>query len=82
MNVVSGVRMIRRFVPGMRARGWGRVVQIGGGLAVQPMAMQPHYNATLAARHNLAVSPARELKDTGVTSSRRARSSSARSGGS
>ncbi|MBE1494136.1 NAD(P)-dependent dehydrogenase (short-subunit alcohol dehydrogenase family) [Amycolatopsis lexingtonensis] len=68
VNVVSGVRMIRRFVPGMRARGWGRVIQIGGGLGGQPMAMQPHYNATLAARHNLAVSLARELKGTGVTS--------------
>jgi NAD(P)-dependent dehydrogenase (short-subunit alcohol dehydrogenase family) len=60
--------MIRRLVPGMRARGWGRVIQIGGGLGSQPMAMQPHYNATLAARHNLAVSLARDLKDTGVTS--------------
>lgn len=68
VNVVSAVRMIRHFVPGMRTRGWGRVIQIGGGLAVQPMAMQPHYNAALAARHNLAVSLARDLKDTGVTS--------------
>ncbi|MFC0541421.1 SDR family NAD(P)-dependent oxidoreductase [Kutzneria chonburiensis] len=68
VNVVSGIRMIHRLVPGMRDRGWGRVVQIGGGLAMQPMAMQPHYNATLAARHNLAVSLARELAGTGVTS--------------
>ncbi|WIY07265.1 hypothetical protein QRX60_05280 [Amycolatopsis mongoliensis] len=30
--------------------------------------MQPHYTATLAARHNLAVSLARELSGTGVTS--------------
>ena len=68
VNVVSGIRMIHRLAPGMRARGWGRVIQIGGGLAVQPMAMQPHYNATLAARHNLAVSLARELAGSGVTS--------------
>ncbi|WP_229924864.1 SDR family NAD(P)-dependent oxidoreductase [Streptomyces sulfonofaciens] len=67
-NVVSGVRMIRHLVPGMRERGWGRVIQLGGGLAVQPMAVQPHYSATLAARHNLAVSLARELRGTGVTS--------------
>ncbi|MEU8636736.1 SDR family NAD(P)-dependent oxidoreductase [Amycolatopsis sp. NPDC048633] len=67
-NVVSAVRMIHRFVPGMRSRGWGRVIQIGGGLAIQPMAMQPHYTATLAARHNLAVSLARDLAGTGVTS--------------
>lgn len=68
VNVVSGVRMIERLVPGMRRRGWGRVIQIGGGLAIQPVAMQPHYNATLAARHNLTVSLARELAGTGITS--------------
>ncbi|MFJ4327401.1 SDR family NAD(P)-dependent oxidoreductase [Streptomyces tricolor] len=68
INVVSGVRMIQRLVPGMRERGWGRVIQIGGGLASQPLAALPHYNASLAARHNLAVSLARELGNTGVTS--------------
>ncbi|HEX4207338.1 MAG TPA: SDR family NAD(P)-dependent oxidoreductase [Ktedonobacteraceae bacterium] len=67
-NVISGVRMIRRLVPQMRERHWGRVIQIGGGLSQQPQAGGPDYNATLAARHNLAVSLARELKDTGVTS--------------
>ncbi|GAY15069.1 SDR family NAD(P)-dependent oxidoreductase [Mycobacterium sp. shizuoka-1] len=66
-NVVSAVRMIGHLVPGMRRRGWGRVIQIGGGLAVQPVAEQPHYSATLAARHNLTVSLARELAGTGVT---------------
>ncbi|MEU1618783.1 SDR family NAD(P)-dependent oxidoreductase [Streptomyces sp. NPDC005722] len=68
INVVSGVRMIRHLVPAMREHGWGRVVTIGGGLASQPMNTHPQYNATLAARHNLAVSLARDLKGTGVTS--------------
>ncbi|WP_410586412.1 SDR family NAD(P)-dependent oxidoreductase [Amycolatopsis sp. lyj-23] len=36
VDVISGVRMIHRFVPGMRDRGWGRVVTIGGGLAIEP----------------------------------------------
>ena len=66
-NVVSGVRMIDHLVPGMRSRGWGRVITIGGGLAIQPAALQPHYSATLAARHNLTVSLARDLAGTGVT---------------
>lgn len=66
-NVVTGIRMIGHFVPGMRGRGWGRVITIGGGLALQPAALQPHYNATLAARHNLTVALARELAGTGVT---------------
>ncbi|MEU7766938.1 SDR family NAD(P)-dependent oxidoreductase [Nocardia sp. NPDC049190] len=68
VNVISGVRMIHRLVEPMTGRGWGRVITIGGGLASQPMKEQPHYNATLAARHNLAVSLARELGGTGVTS--------------
>ena len=67
-NVISAVRMIQRLVPPMRARHWGRVIQIGGGLSYQPSATQPHYNASLAARHTLAVSLARDLKDSGVTS--------------
>ncbi|MGW2778628.1 SDR family NAD(P)-dependent oxidoreductase [Streptomyces olivaceoviridis] len=68
VNVVSGVRMIQHLVPAMRERGWGRVITIGGGLASQPMNTHPQYNATLAARHNLAVSLARDLRGTGVTS--------------
>jgi len=48
--------------------GWGRVVNIGGGLGIQPISEQPHYNATLAARHNMSVSLARQLKETGITS--------------
>lgn len=68
INVVSGVRMIQRLVPQMRERNWGRVITIGGGLALQPMNTHPQYNATLAARHNLAVSLARELKGTRITS--------------
>lgn len=68
VNVIASVRMVHRLVPGMRERGWGRVIQIGGGLGSQPMATAPDYQATLAARHNLAVSLARDLKGTGVTS--------------
>jgi len=68
INVVSGVRMIQRLLPQMREQNWGRIITIGGGLASQPISMQPQYNATLAARHNLAVSLARELKGTPITS--------------
>nr|WP_251031618.1 SDR family oxidoreductase [Paraburkholderia strydomiana] len=37
-------------------------------MAGQPVSMQPDYNASLALRYNLAVSLARDLKDSGVTS--------------
>lgn len=68
INVISGVRMIQRVLPDMRARGWGRVIQISSVTGDRPMASQPHYAATNAARNNLAVSLARELKHSGVTS--------------
>src|SRR5260221_2533417 len=67
-NVISAVRLIQQLVPLMKKNKWGRVIQIGGGLAIQPIPMRPDYNASLAARHNLAVSLARELKESGVTS--------------
>jgi 3-oxoacyl-[acyl-carrier protein] reductase len=68
VNVVAGVLLVQGLLPQMRERGWGRIIQIGGGLAQQPLETYPHYGAALAARHNLAVSLARELKDTGITS--------------
>ena len=68
INVLSGARMIQRLLPQMRERHWGRVIQITGSLAEEPRATLPHYGASLAARHNLAISLARELKGTGVTS--------------
>ncbi|MCX5414516.1 SDR family NAD(P)-dependent oxidoreductase [Streptomyces sp. NBC_00059] len=68
INVISAVRMIRRLVPGMRERGWGRVIQISSVTGRLPQASQPHYAASNAARDNLAASLARELAHTGVTS--------------
>ena len=67
-NVVSGIRMVQGLLPQMRELGWGRIVQIGGITGIQPMNIQPDYNAAMAARHNLAVSLARTLKGTGITS--------------
>ncbi|WP_405697008.1 SDR family NAD(P)-dependent oxidoreductase [Streptomyces sp. NBC_01185] len=68
INVIAGVRMIQRLVPGMRERGWGRVIQISSVTGHLPQASQPHYAASNAARDNLAASLARELAHTGVTS--------------
>lgn len=68
VNVVSYIRMIQRVVPTMKLQGWGRVINIGGGLGVQPINDLPHYNASLAARHNMSVSLARQLNGTGITS--------------
>jgi NAD(P)-dependent dehydrogenase (short-subunit alcohol dehydrogenase family) len=67
-NVLTGVRMIQRFVPGMRERGWGRIIQISSVTGTLPDATQPHYAATNGARNTLVKSLSRELKHSGVTS--------------
>ncbi len=67
LNVVSAVRMIRRFLPAMRAAGWGRVIQVASVVASQPLASGPDYGCAKAAVANLSVSLARALGDCGVT---------------
>ncbi len=66
-NLVSYVRIIQRLLPQMRKLQWGRIIQIGSATAIEPMALQPEYNAAVAARHNMTASLARELKETGIT---------------
>ncbi|MFI9379548.1 SDR family NAD(P)-dependent oxidoreductase [Kutzneria sp. NPDC052558] len=68
VNVLTAVRMIQRLVPGMRERGWGRVIQISSVTGASPSASQPHYAATNGARNSLVKSLARELRHSGVTS--------------
>ncbi|GAB3921973.1 SDR family NAD(P)-dependent oxidoreductase [Mucilaginibacter myungsuensis] len=68
VNVLAYVRMIHRLLPAMKILGWGRMIQIGSSGGIEPFALQPDYLAATAARHNLTVSLARELKGTGITS--------------
>ncbi len=66
-NVVSPVLLIRRFVPAMRAQGWGRVINLSSAAAVQPLAMLAHYSAAKAAVLNMTLSLAKAMAQTGVT---------------
>ncbi len=67
INVLGAVRMIHELVPGMRASGWGRVIQISSAEASDPFAMFPHYAATKAALVNLTVSLSKDLSRSGIT---------------
>jgi NAD(P)-dependent dehydrogenase (short-subunit alcohol dehydrogenase family) len=67
-NVGSMVRLITRLVPGMKRRGWGRVISIASGVATTPFAEMGNYSATKGANINLAVSLAKALAGTGITS--------------
>jgi NAD(P)-dependent dehydrogenase (short-subunit alcohol dehydrogenase family) len=48
LNVLSTVRLVRELVPGMKASGWGRIVQISSGVATQPFPIGPDYGAAKA----------------------------------
>ena len=67
-NVGSMVRLITRLVPGMKQRGWGRVISIASVVGTMPFGSSGNYSATKGANINLAVSLAKDLAGTGITS--------------
>jgi 3-oxoacyl-[acyl-carrier protein] reductase len=66
-NVISAVRMIRRLVPQMKLKSWGRVIMISSAGSTQPVSTIPDYQATKAAMVNLTVSLSKALTMSGVT---------------
>jgi 3-oxoacyl-[acyl-carrier protein] reductase len=66
-NFFSALRLIQAIVPQLRTQGWGRIINIGTSLAMQPSAAMPYYAAAKAAMVNSTVSLGRELAGTGVT---------------
>lgn len=67
VSVMSAVRTIRAFVPGMCKRGWGRVINIDGVIGAAATAVVADHRASVAALADLTVSLARSLAGTGVT---------------
>ena len=66
-NVLSGVRLVHALTPGMRERGWGRVIFLSTVGYVRPNSKMPHYYASKTALINMTVSLAKELANTGIT---------------
>ena len=66
-NVVSVVRMIEHFVPGMKKAGWGRIVQVSSTAAYHPWPLIPDYQAAKSALSNLTKSLVTALANTGIT---------------
>jgi NAD(P)-dependent dehydrogenase (short-subunit alcohol dehydrogenase family) len=67
VNVLSGVRLARRYAPAMAERGWGRVVFISSESSVFIPTEMVHYGMTKTAQIAVARGMAQELKGTGVT---------------
>jgi NAD(P)-dependent dehydrogenase (short-subunit alcohol dehydrogenase family) len=66
-NVVATIRMIRRFVPGMKTAGWGRIVNIASIVGHRPPTVIPDYAGAKAALLNLTVGLSKTLSNTGIT---------------
>jgi NAD(P)-dependent dehydrogenase (short-subunit alcohol dehydrogenase family) len=67
VNVMSGVRLSRRLMSGMLARGWGRVLFISSESGVNVPVDMVHYGATKAATLAIANGLAKRTRRTGVT---------------
>jgi NAD(P)-dependent dehydrogenase (short-subunit alcohol dehydrogenase family) len=67
VNVMSGVRLSRRYLPDMKSRGWGRIVFISSESAVQIPAEMIHYGMTKTAQLAIARGLAETTVGTNVT---------------
>ena len=66
-NVMSGVRMSRHYLPGMVARGWGRVVFISSESGLNIPVEMIHYGMTKTAQLAVSRGLAESVAGTGVT---------------
>lgn len=67
VNVMSGVRLSRHYLPGMLKKNWGRVIFISSESAVQIPAEMVHYGMTKTAQIAVARGIAESVAGTGVT---------------
>ena len=67
VNVMSGVRLSRNYLPGMKKRNWGRIVFISSESAVQIPAEMIHYGMTKTAQLAISRGLAETTAGTGVT---------------
>jgi NAD(P)-dependent dehydrogenase (short-subunit alcohol dehydrogenase family) len=67
VNVLSGVRLSRHYISGMKARNWGRIIFISSESGVQIPAEMIHYGMTKTAQLAVARGLAETTAGTGVT---------------
>lgn len=67
VNVMSGVRLSRAYIEGMKQRNWGRIVFISSESAIQIPAEMIHYGLTKTAQLALSRGLAESCAGTGVT---------------
>jgi 3-oxoacyl-[acyl-carrier protein] reductase len=65
-NTAGHYRAIQCVLPGMRAQGWGRIVNVSSSIAIDGMPGAGHYGAAKAALHGLTRTLAKELGPAGI----------------
>ncbi len=65
-NVLSAQRLIRQFLPAMRKRDWGRIINLGTVGSTRPNARMPHYYSAKGALATMTISLAKEVAGTGI----------------
>jgi NAD(P)-dependent dehydrogenase (short-subunit alcohol dehydrogenase family) len=66
-NVMSGVRLTRHYLPGMRRQDWGRIVFVSSESGVQIPVEMIHYGMTKTAQIAIARGVAESVAGTGIT---------------
>jgi NAD(P)-dependent dehydrogenase (short-subunit alcohol dehydrogenase family) len=67
VNVLSGVRLARLYLPGMKRANWGRIIFISSESAIQIPVEMIHYGMTKTAQLAVARGLAEALAGTGIT---------------
>lgn len=67
VNVLSGVRLSRSYLPGMRERNWGRIIFISSESAINTPVEMMHYGMTKTAQLAVSRGLARHCGGTGIT---------------
>jgi NAD(P)-dependent dehydrogenase (short-subunit alcohol dehydrogenase family) len=67
VNVLSGVRLSRAYLPRMKAQNWGRIIFISSESALQIPVESIHYGMTKAAQIAVARGLAEDCAKTGIT---------------
>jgi len=67
VNVLSGVRLSRAYLPDMKQKNWGRIVFISSESGIQPPAEMVHYGMTKTAQLAVSRGIAETCAGTGVT---------------
>ncbi len=67
INVLSGVRLCRLYLPGMRARNWGRIIFISSESGIQIPAEMIHYGMSKTAQLAISRGLAETVSGTAIT---------------